>query len=306
MSLKHIKLKILSVKKTAKVTRAMEAVSAVKMRKAQERAFAGRGYALTAMRILKQVSGALNVSESSLVKTNDSKRIGIVIITSDKGLAGALNASVLKAVTRLIQTESVSGRNVVACCIGKRGFEYAQRRGFDIIYSDTNVSDEFTRQQLSEVTEKVVELQSSGKTRTVYLVYTNFKSTFEQQAVTRAMLPLSVPMLQEMVDGILPAKGKYAMKAISEAKSTSSDYRIEPGPEAVTNEILPLLANIAVFHALSESKASEHSARMVAMKNATDKAKEVAHELTLEFNKKRQAAITAEVSEITSGMEAMK
>jgi F-type H+-transporting ATPase subunit gamma len=306
MSLKHIKLKILSVKKTAKVTRAMEAVSAVKMRKAQERAFAGRGYALTAMRILKQVSGALNVSESSLVKTNDSKRIGIVIITSDKGLAGALNASVLKAVTRMIQTESVSGRNVVACCIGKRGFEYAQRRGFDIIYSDTNVSDEFTRQQLSEVTEKVVELQSSGKTRTVYLVYTNFKSTFEQQAVTRAMLPLSVPMLQEMVDGILPAKGKYAMKAISEAKSTSSDYRIEPGPEAVTNEILPLLANIAVFHALSESKASEHSARMVAMKNATDKAKEVAHELTLEFNKKRQAAITAEVSEITSGMEAMK
>lgn len=284
----------------------MEAVSAVKMRKAQERAFAGRGYALTAMRILKQVSGALNVSESSLVKTNESKQIAVVIITSDKGLAGALNASVLKAVTRLIQSESVSGKNVIACCIGKRGFEYAQRRGFDIIYSDTNVSDDFTRQQLSEVTEKVVGLQSSGKTRTAYLVYTNFKSTFEQQAVTRAMLPLSVPMLQEMVDGILPAKGKYAMKAVTEAKSTSSDYRIEPGPEAVTNEILPLLANIAVFHALSESKASEHSARMVAMKNATDKAKEVAHELTLEFNKKRQAAITAEVSEITSGMEAMK
>ena len=152
----------------------------------------------------------------------------------------------------------------------------------------------------------VVALQSDQKTKAVFLVYTNFKSTFEQQAVTRMMLPLSVPMLQEMVDGILPAKGKYAMKQLQEAKNTAVDYRIEPGPEAVTNEILPLLANIAVFHALSESKASEHSARMVAMKNATDKAKEVAHELTLEFNKKRQAAITAEVSEITSGMEAMK
>ncbi len=306
MSLKHIKLKIQSVKKTAKVTRAMEAVSAVKMRKAQERAFAGRGYALTAMRILKQVSGTLNIADNPLVRPNESKSIAVVIITSDKGLAGALNASVLKAVTRLLQAESVSGKNVIACCIGKRGYEYAQRRGFDIIYSDTNVSDDFTRHQLAEVTEKVVALQSLGKTRSVHLVYTNFKSTFEQQAVTRVMLPLSVPMLQDMVDGILPATGQYAMLRIADAKSVAADYRIEPGPEAVTHEILPLLANIAVFHALSESKASEHSARMVAMKNATDKAKEVAHELTLEFNKKRQAAITAEVSEITSGMEAMK
>lgn len=284
----------------------MEAVSAVKMRKAQERAFAGRGYALTAMRILKQVSGTLSVAENPLVRSNESKKIAVVIITSDKGLAGALNASVLKAVSRLVQTEDVSGKNVVACCIGKRGYEYAQRRGFDIIYSDTNVSDDFTRHQLVEVTEKVVALQEKGITRAAFLVYTNFKSTFEQQAVTRAMLPLSVPMLQEMVDGILPAKGKYAMMQLRDTKSTAADYRIEPGPEAVTDEILPLLANIAVFHALSESKASEHSARMVAMKNATDKAKEVAHELTLEFNKKRQAAITAEVSEITSGMEAMK
>lgn len=284
----------------------MEAVSAVKMRKAQERAFAGRGYALTAMRILKQVSGTLPVAENSLVRSNDSKQIAVVIITSDKGLAGALNASVLKAVTRLIHTEDVSGKNVIACCIGKRGYEYAQRRGFDVVYSDTNVSDDFTRHQLIEVTEKVVALQEKGITRAAFLVYTNFKSTFEQQAVTRAMLPLSVPMLQEMVDGILPAKGKYAMMQLQDTKPTATDYRIEPGPEAVTNEILPLLANIAVFHALSESKASEHSARMVAMKNATDKAKEVAHELTLEFNKKRQAAITAEVSEITSGMEAMK
>ena len=119
------------------------------------------------------------------------------------------------------------------------------------------------------------------------------------------MLPLSADMLQEMVDGILPSKGKYALKT-REATTAPHDYRIEPDYSAVSNEILPLLANIAVFHALSESKASEHSARMVAMKNATDKAKEVAHELTLEFNKRRQAAITAEVSEITSGMEAMK
>ncbi len=122
MSLKHIKLKILSVKKTAKVTRAMEAVSAVKMRKAQERAFAGRGYAMSAMRILKQISATLSKSNNPLVAVNNSNSIGIVIVTSDKGLAGALNASVLKAVTRLIDSQKVSGKNVIACCVGKRGY----------------------------------------------------------------------------------------------------------------------------------------------------------------------------------------
>lgn len=283
----------------------MEAVSAVKMRKAQERAYAGRGYALAAMRILKQVSATLTDVQSPLTKSNSSKKIAVVMVTSDKGLAGALNASVLKAVARLVARESLQPQDVVACCIGKRGYEFAQRRGFDIRYSDTNVSDSFTPEQLKAVTQTVVALQSEGTTRSVYLVYTNFKSTFEQEVVTRQMLPLSPMMLQEMVDGILPSKGKYAMST-RESTSAPHDYRVEPDAQTVTNEILPLLANIAVFHALSESKASEHSARMVAMKNATDKAKEVAHELTLEFNKRRQAAITAEVSEITSGMEAMK
>ncbi len=283
----------------------MEAVSAVKMRKAQERAYAGRGYALAAMRILKQVSATLTDVQSPLTRSNTSKKIAVVMVTSDKGLAGALNASVLKAVARLVARESLQPQDVIACCIGKRGYEFAQRRGFDIRYSDTNVSDSFTPEQLKAVTQTVVALQSEGTTRSVYLVYTNFKSTFEQEVVTRQMLPLSPTMLQEMVDGILPSKGKYAMST-RESTSAPHDYRVEPDAQTVTNEILPLLANIAVFHALSESKASEHSARMVAMKNATDKAKEVAHELTLEFNKRRQAAITAEVSEITSGMEAMK
>jgi F-type H+-transporting ATPase subunit gamma len=130
MSLKHIKLKIQSVKKTAKVTRAMEAVSAVKMRKAQERAVGARGYARAAMRILQQVSGALEKTNHPLVSSSHAKKVAIVIITSDKGLAGALNSSVLKSVQRLTTSLGVKGSDVVALCIGKRGYEFAQRRGF--------------------------------------------------------------------------------------------------------------------------------------------------------------------------------
>jgi F-type H+-transporting ATPase subunit gamma len=251
------------------------------------------------------VSGTLHAANNPLAIQHDSKKIGVVIITSDKGLAGALNASVLKAVIRLIAAEGVSGKDVIALCIGKRGYEFAQRRGFEIAYSDTNVSDNFTRDQLESVTETAVGLQEKGIARSVHLVYTNFKSTFEQQSVIRKMLPLSEITLKEMVAGMIQNKGKYAFATHTPGKAPA-EYLIEPDAGAVTSQILPLLAGVAVFHALSESKASEHSARMVAMKNATDKAKEVAHDLTLTYNKARQAAITAEVSEITSGMEAMR
>jgi F-type H+-transporting ATPase subunit gamma len=306
MSLKTIKLKIQSVKKTAKVTRAMEAVSAVKMRKAQQRALGARGYARSAMRILRQVSSSLvNVQHPLTVAHSNAKKIAVVIITSDKGLAGALNSAVLKAVTRLCSIENVSLKDVVALTIGRRGYEFAMRRGFDIRYSDTNVSDSVDASHLQHVADHAIELHTNAEVRSVHLIYTNFKSTFEQTAVIRQLLPLSVPTIMEMVDGILPDKGKFSTPRKQDAKEVS-EYLIEPDAETVVSQLIPKLANIAVFHALLESKASEHSARMVAMKAATDNAKTLAGDLTLQFNRERQASITAEVSEITSGMEAMK
>ncbi len=305
MSLKHIKLKIQSVKKTAKVTRAMEAVSAVKMRKAQERALGSRGYARAAMRILSQVSGSLEKSQHPLVVEREVGKTVIVIVTSDKGLAGSLNASVLKMVQSIVKEQNLSASDVEALCIGRRGLEFAQRRGFKVVYSEINVSDNISIEYLQEVATTIINMQTAGVSKKVYIVYTNFISTFEQKAVARKILPLSQDAINQMVTEIVPKKGKFSQVTTSDAK-ISGEYLIEPDQTSVFNMVLPYLANIAVFHALAESKASEHSARMVAMKNATDKAKEIAHELTLEFNKKRQAAITAEVSEITSGMEAMK
>lgn len=327
MSLKTIKTKIVSIKKTAKVTRAMEAVSAVKMRKAQQRAFAGRGYARAAMRVLTQVSGDMKSSNSPLsTPNNTSKKIGIVIVTSDKGLAGSLNSAVLKQVAKLTARENVLGSKVVAFCIGRRGYEYAIRRGFDVRYSDVNVSDTVSTEQFNAVTDQALALFTQKSTdststedagvRELFVVYTNFKSTFEQEALVRSLLPLSEVTLAEFVAGILPDKGKFAASNVaperhvgadghSHTNKTVASYKIEPDRETVMHELVPQLFKIALYHALSESKASEHSARMVAMKAATDNAKSLAADLTLQFNRERQANITAEVSEITSGIEAM-
>lgn len=319
MSLKTIKTKIIATKKTAKVTRAMEAVSAVKMRKAQQRAITGRGYARAAVRVLTQVSGDMASAQHALTKkpaatTLGAKQIGVIVITSDKGLAGALNSSVIKQVARLTTREDVGGANVVAFCVGRRGYEYAIRRGFEVRYSDVNVSDEVNVEQFKAMTEQAIALYEAREVRELFVVYTNFKSTFEQEATTRSLLPLSPETLQQFVAGILPEKGKFAHE--DKARHVGADghahvnksvasYKIEPDRETVFAELIPQLFKITLYFALSESKASEHSARMVAMKAATDNAKKMAATLTLTFNRERQASITAEVSEITSGIEAM-
>jgi F-type H+-transporting ATPase subunit gamma len=147
-------------------------------------------------------------------------------------------------------------------------------------------------------------MHAKGEIASCIISYMNFQSTFEQKPVVRQLLPLTPELIRTMVQGIVPARGKYSgIKAEENAPST---YTIEPDVESIVETLMPRLLNIAVYHGLLEAKASEHSARMVAMKSATDKAKELARDLTRKFNKVRQAAITREVSEITSGIEAMK
>lgn len=298
--LKNIKLKIQSVKKTRQVTRAMEAVSAVKMRKAQEQALGSRAYARAAMRILANVAGTKSLNDHPLMHTGAPERTAIVLVTSDKGLAGSLNSAVLKKADLILKDTQVKP---VFLCLGRRGLEYAQRRG-EVVYQNINLSDTVEENQLNALTEKALGLFMSGEVSRVAMLYTNFRSTFEQEATMRELLPLSPVALAELVAGITPEKGLYAPEG-PEGQPVAS-YTVEPSAEEVLNEILPRLVNITVFHALLESKASEHSARMVAMKNATDKAGDVVKSLNLAYNKARQAAITAEVSEITSGIEAMK
>ncbi|MAZ67719.1 ATP synthase F1 subunit gamma [bacterium] len=302
--LKQLKSKRESINKTRKVTRAMEAVSAVKMRKAQERALGGRAYAAGALRILSNLSGSVDTQNHFMMQPRTQGKYGIIVVTSDKGLAGSLNSAVLRKVDAFLGDPKYKDGDKVFMCIGRRGHEFIRSRDLEVLSYQENKSDSVGEEDMREITDMVVKMHEDGDTRAWYVAYTNFRSTFEQEAVLRRILPLSRGALDEVVEAIVPETGKYS--DTEHNGRTATAYTIEPSPEVVLESIIPALVNIVVYHSLLESKASEHSARMVAMKNATDKAGELSHELMLKFNKARQAVITREVSEITSGIEAMK
>ncbi len=195
--------------------------------------------------------------------------------------------------------------NTVFICIGRRGADYFANRGYDVQGRHENVGDAVSESEMQFITDTLLMWHREGAIGSALIIYTNFLSTFEQKPVARQVLPITPLVVGEMVRGIAPVKGKFSADDFAGSKIPVG-YQIEPSPEAVLETVLPRIINVVVYHALLEAKASEHSARRVAMKNATDKAGEIARELTLVFNKARQAAITAEVSEITSGIEAMK
>lgn len=299
MALKQIKNKIVATLKTGKVTKAMEAVSAVKMRKSQEKAFAGRPYVHSAMRILQRLSESNEgLSHPFAQKRLQGKELA-VIVTSDKGLAGSVNSAVLKRAEELFNGES----EVDTICIGRKATEFAHRQKKAVLSSFINVSDDVSLASVYEMSSLIMEQFKTGEYKTVHVLYQNFLSTFEQEPTQRQILPLDPAEIHYIMQGIKPKHGKWSSR--EEEADAQIIYTVEPSPEEVLNTLIPQLVQIMLYHALIESKASEHSARMVAMKNATDKSKELAKALTLKFNKQRQAAITAEVSEITGGMEAM-
>ncbi len=303
MSLKQLKSKIRATLRTNKVTKAMEAVSAVKMRASQQRAITARPYAEAALSILSRLSGSQEVSSHPLLTERTESRALIVLVTSDKGLAGALNSSILKELEHVLKTKEHPTDVFSFICLGKKGYEYVQRRGYTVHKEYLNLQDTVGIADMEAVSAEATSLFLEGKIDVCYVLYTNFKSTFEQEPVLRKLLPLSRASLTTIVEGIVPVKGKYAEKKHVAAAVPS--YSIEPSADSVLSVLLPRLVSVMFYHALLEAKASEHSARMVAMKNASDKSKEMAKDLSHEFNGVRQALITREVSEIVGGIEAM-
>lgn len=299
MALKQVKNKIIATKKTGQVTKAMEAVSAVKMRKSQEKAFTGRPYVRSALRILSRISHLEDARSGGYFDRSHSAKELLIIITSDKGLAGSVNSAVLKKVDEKI----VTGGKLDVIAVGRKAVEYAGRAGLSIVAEFTNVNDDVTIDDVYAMSKKALDSFESGQYGKVSIVYQNFLSTFEQAPTMRQILPLDPAEIEYVMKGIKPKSGKWSDE--DETVDHATDYLVEPSIEEVVKSLIPTLINIMVYHALIESKASEHSARMVAMKNATDKSKEVVKSLTIKYNKARQAAITAEVSEITAGVEAM-
>jgi F-type H+-transporting ATPase subunit gamma len=293
--LKQTKNKIIAMKKSQTVTKAMEAVSAAKMRKAQQTALRGRAYARAAATVLSRLSGSRSLAQHPLVAHNRQATKSLyIVLTSDKGLAGALNSAVLRAAHADIQKEKLQPE---VLAVGKKANDFFVARGISVLHSLPNNATD------AHMMRDIVQLSSSkyqsGEYRFVKIVYQNFVSTFEQRPTLRTVFPLSLRDLELVVSDIVPAKGVFAESAKSGA--TVATYTLEPSEEEVLGVVLPMLASIIVYHALLEAQASEHSARMVAMKSASDKAGEMQEILTLQFNKARQAAITREVSEIIGG-----
>lgn len=300
MALKQVKNKIIATKKTGQVTKAMESVSAVKMRKSQERAFLSRPYVHSALRILARLAESSEGLTHPLTVARAEGKVLAVIVTSDKGLAGSVNSAVLKQAEVLFDANGVT--DVIA--IGRKAVEFATREKKTTLASYTNINDSVTLDDVYDISTKIITAFNTGEYKKVVVLYQNFVSTFEQTPVVRQVLPVRKDEINDVMRGIKPKTGRFSDNRLS--ADTFVAYTVEPSPEEVLNTLLPQLVQIMLYHSLLESKASEHSARMVAMKNATDKSKEVVKALTITYNKQRQAAITAEVSEITAGVEAMK
>ncbi len=308
MSLKAIKNKIKSINKTRQVTKAMESVAAVKMRKSQKTAFDTRPYAMHAFGILKRISGSIDGKSHFLMLEREVKKTCIFIITSDKGLAGSLNSAVIKKVVREMDKDGLDKENTSFICIGKKGYEYFLKRGFKIEKYYEKLGENVSVELLKEVSDLLVSLYENKKYDKFKIFYTNFISTADQKPVARTILPIKYDEVKRIIKRILPKTGRY-----SEFKNTididqSDDvraYLFEPSAKDILKELLPFLLNIQLYYSLLESQASEHSARMVSMKNASDKADELSKDLKLVFNKARQASITSEISEITGGIEAL-
>lgn len=308
MSLKDVKVKIRAISKIHQVTKAMEAVSAVKMRRSQSAAIEMRPFALYAAGLLRRLVSRGTAKDHPLVKKHENENnVLLIVITSDRGLAGALNTYVLKSAVRHIKEKGWSQDMVQILAIGKKGAEFFEKRGYTIVDRLERWGEGVSIGDPSSLAERLIDEYTDHTYDKVMLVYSNFISTFNQEPVVRRLLPISFAAVDEVVEGIVPEKGKYSeLREDANGNDVISEYIFEPDGQTVLNQLLPYLVGALLYHAVLEANASEHSARMVAMKSSSDRARDLTRELTLQFNKERQTSITAEVSEITSGIEAMR
>jgi F-type H+-transporting ATPase subunit gamma len=284
---KEIRGKIKSVENTKKITKAMEMVAASKMRKAQDRMRAARPYAEKVRQITGNLSRANPEYTHPFMLKNDAKAVGFVLVTTDKGLCGGMNTNVLRALTTQLKDLQAQGQKAEAVAIGNKGLGFLNRIGAKVLSSATGLGDTPHLDKLIGPVKTLLDAYTEGRVNAVYVCYTRFINTMKQEAVIEQLLPLNAGELQDNAGG------------------RDWDYIYEPDAAAVIDELLLRYVEAQVYQAVAENMASEQSARMVAMKAATDNAGSVISELKLVYNKTRQAAITKELSEIVAGAAAV-
>jgi F-type H+-transporting ATPase subunit gamma len=281
---REIRRRIRSVRNMSQITRAMEMVSAAKMRRAQQRVLASRPYSERLQSVIADLA-ALNVDpehagEFPLLEQREVRHAAVIVITPDKGLTGALNSNILRRASRYILTDAGVPVEVVAA--GKKARDFLVRTRQDVVAEFIGLGDNVSLDDVRPIAQVALDDFVAGKVDAVFLVFARFVNTLTQVPEVRQILPIAKP----------------------EETGAYTDYIFEPSPTAVLQSLLPRYVEIQVYQALLESIASEHSARMVAMRNASQNAKDLVADLTLSYNKARQAQITREVSEIAAGANA--
>lgn len=285
---KEIRGKIKSVENTKKITKAMEMVAASKMRKAQDRMRHARPYAEKIRNLAANLSTATpEYKHPFMVGNDDAKTVGFIVVTTDKGLCGGLNTNVLRAVTGKLRELETQGLGAEAVAIGNKGLGFLNRVGARVVSQATQLGDKPHLDKLIGPVKVLFDAYAEGKLKQVFLCYTRFINTMKQEPVVIQLLPLAA-------DSLVVDKGTHGW-----------DYLYEPDAPTVIDELLVRYTEALVYQAVAENMASEQSARMVAMKSATDNAGSVIAELKLVYNKTRQAAITKELSEIVAGAAAV-
>ncbi len=282
-----LKRRIGSVRNTRQITKAMELVAASKMRRAQEHAKQGRAYRESAYRLLARLSKTSEAAEHPLFAKRSVRAKVYIVISSNRGLAGAYNANILRLLTRSMQEDIKANVSTQVIAIGKQAANFARRlSGVELLAAYPAFGDNPTANDLRPLLNTVVDLYRDKKVDDVQLLYTEFKSNITQIATQLSLLPAHVEELQN--------------------QDNLENVTFEPSIEAVLDNVTIRLLEVQLWQAMLESLASEHSMRMLAMKSATDNANDLIDDLTLEFNTARQAAITQELAEITGGAEAIK
>jgi F-type H+-transporting ATPase subunit gamma len=283
---KEIRVKIKSVQNTRKITKAMEMVAASKMRKAQERMRAARPYGEKIRNVAAHISHANPEYRHPFLIPRDSvKRVGLIVITTDKGLCGALNTNLLRMVLNQYKEWQAEGEEIDVCCIGNKGFGFMQRLGANIVSHAVQIGDRPQMDKLIGTLKVMLDGDARDRFDRLAIGYTRFINTMKQEPVIEQLLPLSGERLG--------------------APETVWDYIYEPEAKGVLDQVLTRYIEAIIFQAVAENMASEQSARMVAMKAASDNARNLIDELTLVYNKNRQAGITKELSEIVGGAAAV-
>ncbi|OIQ88471.1 ATP synthase gamma chain [mine drainage metagenome] len=289
--MKEVRVKIKSVQNTRKITKAMEMVAASKMRRAQERMRAARPYAEKVRAITTNLSQANpEYSHPFLVARASVRTVGVILVTTDKGLCGGLNTNVLRLFTQQLREWQAAGIAVKACAVGNKGLQLLNRLGVDVVSHVVQMGDKPHLDQLVGPVKVLLDAYERGEIDAIQLAFSRFVNTMKQEPVLEPLIPLSAQAMRTTDD---------------ERKEYGWDYIYEPDAKPVIDALLVRYIEALVYQAVTENMACEQSARMVAMKAASDNAKTVINELQLVYNKSRQAAITKELSEIVGGAAAV-